>query len=346
MRAESGDCIHLRFQSDMQWYNVVIDSGPCGNDYNFRTMIQSIAQKHEHVDLLCFSHVDDDHVNAARDYFSTPAKYAGLDLPKLIKCIWMNIPKAEVNAPEKKPNDNHQTSVGSATLLLDSIKALGISHEIAVLKGHEPLQLGQVKIEVVGPTQERLNEYEKWWEEKKKEDSNIATAPRPDDSETNGSSIILLVTAGDKKMLFCGDAFACDLEEIADEVLAPKQTEGESAEKTEEETADEEKTGFFLVKLPHHGSGRNITESMLEKMRCHQFVISTKATKYRPSAYALNLLREYGIKHKSKITLYGNYDWVTTRIKENDEGIQRVLLKDKAVPMASQEVTIRAGRYT
>lgn len=87
-----------------------------------------------------------------------------------------------------------------------------------------------------------------------------------DSSEANGSSIAMLVEFDGKSILLTGDGFGPVLERgIARLLKQRRQTV----------------LDVDVVKLPHHGSAGNVSESLLAVLDCGRFVISTNGDKYR-----------------------------------------------------------------
>lgn len=324
--AAHGDCIHLRFysvdhdpvtekgkqkteaeespeekalrqeQPRYRWYNIVIDSGPEDHCDGFVDLMESIRSAEERVDLLCFTHIDDDHIYAAQEFLSDD-----YDAGDLISEIWLNIPEEKTKGVQPmKPSPVSTTSVTTAMGIYSYILGHEIPHKIKVVKGLSR-KYGNVSVDVVGPTEERWEKLIKEWNEKEqdKKDSAVKTISksrkRSDKSPTNGSSIVLAISTESYNLLFAGDAFAVDLKEVAQQ-LGVK--------------------GFDLVKLPHHGSEANITKVMLNNLKCSNFVISTeqifddkKQELLRPSQTTVDYLSDYAQREKRNIKLYGNYKW-------------------------------------
>ena len=277
----SGDCIHLRFQSKKDWHNVVVDSGPAGTAGIFRSLLYQIKAHGEQVDLLCFSHIDDDHIKGAERVFTS----IGFD-PSIIQRIWLNVPDDAI--PEKTANGIFTPkTVTTANKLLQAILNHNISLESKVIAGQECL-IGDAVIRVVLPTQERLDAYYIEWRKHTQVPLYQPQAIHPDTSPTNGSSIALLCKIEERQILLTGDAFPGDLTAVGD------QYAGEQ--------------GFSIVKLPHHGSDANISEEMLKALKSQDFIISTKQTPHRPGEEAMNLIAAYG-SCTDGVTLYGNYKW-------------------------------------
>lgn len=278
----SGDCIHIRITELDEVHHVIIDSGPSGHARKFRSLIRSIEKAGQRVDLLCFTHIDNDHIKGAEALFGDPKfTFSGIDM------VWMNIPDDPQAPPAPAAADgSHLISCTAACKLLDGIKRKGYRYRSEVIEG-EHIRIGSTEIRAVLPNRERLREYYQDWN-KKMPHRKARTISASDTSPTNGSSIVLMLTAGRTRMLFAGDAFAEDLE------TASAIYGGD--------------TGFHLVKLPHHGSANNITAGMLQAMNCRCFLISAEKSAKRPSQESVDLLGQFGAAH-GPVVLYGNYAW-------------------------------------
>ena len=279
--ADKGDCIHLRFQSNDGWHNIIVDSGPAAAAGVFRTLLKQISAHGEKVDLLCFSHIDDDHIKGATRVMASP----GFD-PSAIQQIWLNVPEGSM--PEKREHEIFSPkSVSTANHLLQSIVNHGIRCETLLVTGKE-IRMGNATISVALPTPERLQDYYKEWERQTPKALYQPQATHRDTSPTNGSSITLVCSIGNRSILLAGDAFPDDLESV-----------GNQYAKT---------AGFSIVKLPHHGSDANITLDMLNALGARDLIISTKQTPQRPGCEAMALISAYGA-NTDGVTIYGNYGW-------------------------------------
>ncbi|WP_078551318.1 MBL fold metallo-hydrolase [Bacillus alkalicellulosilyticus] len=114
-----------------------------------------------------------------------------------------------------------------------------------------------------------------------------------DNSVVNGSSISFIIEYQSKRLLFLADAHP-DI--IYDNIS-----------KLEEKY-------FDLVKLPHHGSKRNITRDLIEKLNTEVFLISTNGDKHgHPDFDSLASLLYYQ-SHRPQKTLVFNYETNTSKI--------------------------------
>ena len=312
LQAFHGDCIHLRFNSEGKWYNIVIDSGPAFHETGFKNLLNWINDMEEQVDLLCFTHMDDDHILAAKNYFRDSEKKTDF-----IKQIWINVPEDEIESAQSATLSSVcTTSANKASKLYGCIYSRGIPHTTKILRG-QTIYFGDVLVQAVLPTQARREEYFAEWHKQKTKDK-CTSANSLDDKPANGGSIALFVWVMGKRMLFSGDAFAEDLTEVA-EMWAGD--------------------GFDLIKLPHHGSNGNITDEMLKAMKCRCFVISADGKRDRPTQATIDLLASYG-RTNGTVTLYGNNPW---KLEERD-GIAIKTLAAEAV-LISDGITLRTEQY-
>lgn len=278
---KNGDCLHLRFYSSGEWKNIVIDSGPASASGTFRTLLEQIQAHDEYIDLLCFSHIDDDHIKAAERILSTD----GFDATR-IRSVWINLPPNSSPAGSTDSTYRPET-VSTACGLWDAIYRHNIPCLTHIEAGTETY-IGNALIHAVLPTQERLISFYNEWDKQNKQLNYHPVSPQQDTSPFNGSSITLLCTIEDEKILLCGDAFSSDL------TVVGQQYGGV--------------TGFTLVKLPHHGSDANITSQMISSLNCTNFIISGRETLHRPSPATMDILDSYGAT-VNNLTVYGNYQW-------------------------------------
>jgi beta-lactamase superfamily II metal-dependent hydrolase len=82
-----------------------------------------------------------------------------------------------------------------------------------------------------------------------------------DDAEANGSSIAFIAEYGGKSVLFAGDSFPSVILGSLNAVSSNK-------------------VKIDLLKLSHHGSKRNTSPALIEKLECKKYLFSTNGSKY------------------------------------------------------------------
>ena len=187
-KACQGDCIWLRCVAEKS-VNIVIDAGPSTFAAGFKNLIDKIAGNKERIDLLIFSHIDDDHIRGCIRYLQDEGK-------KIIDKVWINGSGTSVysNMQEHSPNN--------VSGLVSLIEEKGISIEYPIFEGKE-YNFCEGVIKVIAPTEkEVLNVAEKIEKRNKIQEhasdsflGNIDEAVdeyKSDTSETNRASIIIL----------------------------------------------------------------------------------------------------------------------------------------------------------
>lgn len=124
-----------------------------------------------------------------------------------------------------------------------------------------------------------------------------------DVSPTNNSSIAFLLTYMGKKMLFMGDLCVDCL-------------------------GNEEQEKLDLIKVPHHGSGRNISMDFLKKYRAHYYLISTDGSIHRhPDAAVIAKIIAVNCEERKQIFFNYSHEKLTRFCsKEMEEKYQCELI--------------------
>ncbi|MBT8076164.1 MAG: hypothetical protein KJN61_06815 [Gammaproteobacteria bacterium] len=121
-----------------------------------------------------------------------------------------------------------------------------------------------------------------------------------DGSKANGSSIAVLLeypaADPDVRVLLAGDAWAQVLEASIDQYLDNRRST----------------LKLDAFKIPHHGSVANITASLLGKIKCKHYLVSTSGAKFdHPHARAIELILDEHL-HRANARLNFNYLTRTT----------------------------------
>ena len=147
-----------------------------------------------------------------------------------------------------------------------------------ILSGDEAT-IGPLTFTAIAPDKDRLKRLREDWKSK----SDAATIARAEAAELdktvyNLSSVVLLVDDGDgHTMLLTGDARHDHMLEGLEE-NGLLDAEGEM--------------DVDLLKLPHHGSDRNIDTDFFRRVRAKHYVISCDGSHHNPEAATLAMLRE------------------------------------------------------
>ena len=268
------------------------------------------------VDLVMISHIDDDHIQGMLDLFKSlaDAQREKRLVSLKIKSLWHNsfarllqqeaglvqkttaaaygvaslgqIAKLEGLSPDV---GKVLASVPQGATLENYASQLGISNQqsadglIVAAKPFKPLQIGSLKVTILGPQQKEIDklrkEFEKWVKNQAKLKAGAALAAYDDDSPFNLSSIVALVEAGPKKILLTGDA-------RGDKILDGLRQAG-LLKKGQTLHVD-------ILKAPHHGSDRNIQPDFFESITADHYVFSGDGEHGNPERSTLEMLDKAG----------------------------------------------------
>jgi hypothetical protein len=311
LNAKFGDALLLHYKSNGKTRLWVIDGGPAGTWKNFlRPRLEELKGNKETltIDLAMLSHVDDDHVNGMVQMTKGLANGGPNDPTFLdVRRFWHNsftdlvgseeslkrgmatLAGAQTAAKAALAADSSSVTLGNVKLtdrrevaVLASIKQgvdLRDNIERLKLSGNEPFNgilssnlakksVDEAKVTIVGPIASRLKAFRQKWEKAVGKPAAMASLFRDDldDSPTNLSSIVLLVEVEGRKILLTGDARGDDiLDGFKDRGLAAKLPM----------TID-------ILKMPHHGSDRNMTEKFLKAFPAKHYIISADGTHGNP----------------------------------------------------------------
>lgn len=326
LEAKHGDALLLHYGTKRSPKLIVIDGGPAGVfDKSLRPRLEQLRDRRTPgkplpVRLLMVSHIDDDHIRGVLDLTDLLLEQKGSETPLCdITTLWHNsfdeiLGNKEVNAIPASLGPSVRLSSASeltfpATLfrdegaaavaanvpqgrrLRDNADALSLLANdpfpklVSLRPGQNPLPAGSnLRLRVVGPSQARLEKLERDWDAKlktlrqqKAAEAKALAASFVDNSVYNLASIVVSAEAGGKKMLLTGDG-------LADDILAGLRE------------AKLLKAGGTLhvdvLKLPHHGSARNVTEEFLATVTADHYVVSANGRYDNPDLVTLKLFSQ------------------------------------------------------
>jgi hypothetical protein len=320
-RARKGDCLLLHYGTKAKPGLVLIDGGPAqvyGPELKPRLeqirKARRLAQGEPlTVDLLMVSHIDDDHINGILEltHELVDAKAARRPLPLKLLNFWHNTfddiiasnpdelvasvkasfgPASLTGELDTEGLDPHTAkvlaSVGQGLRLRDDARALGLpinaefGRKLIKASTRRAKDLpGGLKLTVAGPLEDELLALQKQHADflKKAKKDKEAVAAFTDSSVANLSSIVVLAEAGGRKMLLTGDArgdkILLGLEKIG--LLSPGG-----------------KMSVDVLKMPHHGSDRNMEKIFLERVVADHYVFSGDGEHGNPERNTFQMLRD------------------------------------------------------
>ncbi len=365
--ARKGDCLLLHFGSQDKPGLVIIDGGP-KDVYKPHLKPRLLEIKETRgldnqeplpVDLLMVSHVDDDHIQGILDL--TRELTATPNVPFLqVLGFWHNSfdeiidkdPKdltsaltshfgvaslhgglpadatLDVDQPEEVIIDNLKVlaSIEQGHRLQSDADALEFAHNLefdgnVIVAGKKKHEIAEgLTFIVAGPMQPELKalrkKYEAWLKEqqKKEREGEAALAAYVDESVPNLSSIVVLAQADDKSVLLTGDA-------RGDKILKGLELSGVL-----------KKGGTMhvdVLKVPHHGSARNLDDDFFERITADHYVFSGNGEHGNPEREAFEML--FRARGKKPLEIHLTYpvnkidegrkaDWQKEQAKEKKSG--------------------------
>jgi beta-lactamase superfamily II metal-dependent hydrolase len=320
IQALYGDCLIVEHGSQDEQYYLLIDGGP-GTVYKnyLKEELVGIRDKGGKINLAVLSHVDEDHVQGLLDLLHELIKQRRKGKQETIDIcgLWHNSfgktmgTAVERSMTRQMEKSLHQQGVmPKAELLSRSIKQgedltasaqglrIRINYDfrdtpdrlVCLDNLNKPVQINNVKIRVLGPTRATLQSLQEEWEAWLAEQKKAAKLPAAkaeaaarelDKSVPNLSSIMLLVEAEGKTVLLTGDGLGEHLLEGLDQSGLLKED------------------GTFHVnafKLPHHGSARNVTPELFERITADTYIICADGTNDNPDFQTLEWLVQAALK--------------------------------------------------
>lgn len=330
LKAKHGDSLLLHYGDPASPRFILIDGGP-GTVYqeSLRPRLLEV-QKRWHgedplpLEMVMVSHIDDDHINGILDLTDELLRKKQKPFCEIL-CLWHNsfddvignhdedlfselqedVKVASIGGvpPSGQHIERHNAavvaSVGQGRKLRSNAEALGLRTNdpfsglvLAETAEGTRFDWGDgLKLTVLGPTRERVEELHKEWEKVLKEKGKQAaiSAAYEDDSAFNLSSIVVLAELGGKRMLLTGDA-------RGDYTL-------ESIEKAG--LLKNGKLRVDLLKLPHHGSAHNVDHDYFETIVADHYVVSGDGGYDNPEIETLEMISK--ARGSARFTIHLTY---------------------------------------
>ncbi len=317
LQAFHGDSLLVHAGTADEPVLLLIDGGPSGTwETSLHSRLEELRAERGNggalpIDLAMVSHIDSDHVAGMVDFAgelvteqedSQPLSYE-------VGTLWHN------SFDDILGNDAEDLRTAAVEILskpvddriADEVRAAGLAVVASVAEGRELRQqaeklgwtvnepfdgpvvlpeegvrtitLGPLKLTVVCPHAAQLKKlhaaWEKWLKAHPKAVANPASAAAGrDNSPYNLSSIVVLAECDGKTMLLTGDA-------RDDHVLSGLDAAG---------IAQDGKTHVDILKLPHHGSIRNMRAEFFERVTADHYVISADGRHGNPETATLDLI--------------------------------------------------------
>jgi beta-lactamase superfamily II metal-dependent hydrolase len=326
--AFKGDCFLIHGGTEDEPVLILVDGGPKGTyQQHLRERLMELRDERGLddftplvIDLVMVSHVDDDHINGILDLFREIRNRVMAGDPPLfeVRGLWHNsfdeiLGNDEVAAAsaqfgaasfEALIDEAEDATQADAGMILQNVKQ---GHELRELAKSEELQIpinegfdgliqtpegqltqrefGGITFTILGPRRDELarlqKEHDAWLRERKAQGREVTPGSMlqsiTDDSPANLSSIVVLAERDGRKALLTGDA-------RSDFVL-----------KGMEECGLIPAGGSFevdLLKMPHHGSDRNVDEDFLKRVTAPAYLFTGNGEHGNPERETFRMLAE------------------------------------------------------
>jgi beta-lactamase superfamily II metal-dependent hydrolase len=321
LQADFGDCLLIEYGNPELPFRILIDGGTAGTYATLKQRLLKIPEGKRRIELLVVTHIDADHIGGALALLKN-YKELGLEIGD----VWFNGYNQLSDILGAKQGEDLIAVLFAKNLPWN--KAFG-GHAVVILP-EKPLPEVQIEggatLTLLSPYRLQLeNLHDKWKEviegaglipgqpdqkviEKYKEaDDNLGEPKidhlmnstfKQDTAVANGSSIAFILEYRGKKILFGADAYSPILLESL------------------ERMAPDEKVSLDAFKVPHHGSKGNLNLSLLAKINCSRYLISTSGQRFgHPDMESIARI----VGSKKKATLYFNYRSKFTEAWENKD---------------------------
>ena len=369
-RARKGDCLILHYGSKDDPGLALIDGGPAQvYTPHLKPRLTQIRKARGlgnneslAVDLLMVSHIDDDHINGILELTKelVDAKDSRQPLPLKVRSFWHNTFDDIIgNRPEEllaavtasfgaaalsgEP-DTEGLDPDAATVLAsveqgfrlrEDAKNLGLrinpefEGKLVMTTDGKMIDMNKgLKLTVAGPMKAELvalqKDYDTWLKKHKDEKkTKAALASFTDTSVANLSSLVLIAEVGGKRMLLTGDA-------RGDKILQGLELVGLLKKNG--------KMHVDILKMPHHGSDRNIEPIFFQRVTADHYVFSGNGEHGNPERATLKmLLDECGGKD---FTIHLTYPIGEIDI-EREKDWNKEQAKEKTRKKKNPELTVR-----
>jgi len=264
LKVRQGDAFIFECKKEEGVFYMVVDSGPRLSSKDIVPLVKELP----HIDLLVLTHYDEDHISGFIEYFKEYPKDA-----LKIKEYWCNCAsQIEVDT------GTTISAYDNAKSFADSLREILKEHQdvrwIELIKAGHELHNEFVNIEVIAPSEQALalnrscymaEQYPAISYQNMQDDLNVPLeklALRETSSKAqvvNNASIAFILKCEGKSYLMLGDVMANDVYTYL----------------TNKGYSEDNPLAVDYVKVSHHGSKNNITNKLLDVVKCNRFIITT-----------------------------------------------------------------------
>lgn len=300
LKVGDADAILIRHCINDKPYIVLIDAGNAGDSSIIKKHLHDYYSSY-HIDLAICTHPDSDHKDGFFDLLQ--------DDDVTIGTFWLTDPALYLDASDIQRYRNEESAKKAVRNIWQ--KSTDINLNLIDLASDKGITVKSVSdgfrhhilpISIVGPSDEYYGEVVKamvadygikTYEDSSKEayddafkidenDIKSVIDSEEDLSPYNASSLIVLYQPEDgKKLLFAGDANTTSLQMMLDKYKRLRNVD--------------------ILKVPHHGSSRNLNTSIIKALSPKKCYISAAGNKKHPSGRLVYWLAKYGDVYSTHI---------------------------------------------
>jgi beta-lactamase superfamily II metal-dependent hydrolase len=331
--ARHGDCLLLHYGTAADPRTLLIDGGPSAVwGESLKPRLRELREQHRArgldaaapltLELIMVSHVDDDHIGGLLALTDDQLGQRDPDALRVrTKALWHNS-LGDLTADDDgvlEIASGHQNadadaliaSVAQGRLLQTQAELLGwpINAPFKTLvqapeQGGRTVRLdGTTELFVIAPRKDQIEGLRKEWVKQLRRARNRQATPAEvsaylDTSPYNLSSIVCLAKQGRRSILLTGDA-------RGDHILDALDAAGATIDG---------KLRVDILKVPHHGSIRDLDRDFFERIRADHYVISANGRDGNPETETLRLVA--ASRRDNKFTIHLTYSHGTGDLQQ------------------------------
>jgi beta-lactamase superfamily II metal-dependent hydrolase len=264
LKAGKGDSILVSSKGE----HMLVDGGD--NTTFLLRELDNIHENKESINYLIITHHDSDHIKGILDLFEQLRQGRYGEPQQFIKRVYFNSPRLIKGKIHSTPSKN--LSYKQAFQLEELIRHFELLWDELLTDQSESFKVGDCHVKCLSPNKQIVDSYSNEigaylssisagdWAKNLKELENYISDKKTDKSPPNESSIVLEVERNEFRTLLTADITPARLERILHDSVMHNGNNP---------------LNYSYLKLPHHGSHRNLTANILSKINCNNYIIST-----------------------------------------------------------------------